>query len=48
VKLLPPRLWQEHRAAAAVAAERPVSRRGMLLVLLTWATLGTAAGLALA
>lgn len=43
VKLLPPGLLDEHRAAAAVAAERPVSRAGIALVAVTWAA---AAGLA--
>jgi uncharacterized membrane protein YkvA (DUF1232 family) len=37
VKLLPPGLFEEHRAAAAAAAERPVSRSGVALVALTWA-----------
>jgi uncharacterized membrane protein YkvA (DUF1232 family) len=36
VKLLPPGLMEEHRAGAAAAAEKPVSRGGVLLVLLTW------------
>ena len=37
VKLLPAGLMEEHRAAAAAAAERPVSRAGIALVALTWA-----------
>ncbi len=37
VKLLPPGLMEEHRARAAAAAERPVSRAGLALVMLTWA-----------
>jgi len=37
VKLLPPGLMEEHRAGAAAAAERPVSRAGLALVALTWA-----------
>jgi uncharacterized membrane protein YkvA (DUF1232 family) len=37
VKLLPPGLFGEHRAAAAEAAERPVSRAGIALVAATWA-----------
>jgi uncharacterized membrane protein YkvA (DUF1232 family) len=37
VRLLPPGLLDEHRAAAARAAERPSSRLGILIVLLVWA-----------
>ena len=37
VKLLPAGLMEEHRAAAAAAAERPVSRAGIAVVALTWA-----------
>jgi uncharacterized membrane protein YkvA (DUF1232 family) len=37
VKLLPPGLMEEHRASAAAAAGRPVSRAGIALVALTWA-----------
>ena len=37
VKLLPDGLIDEHRAAAAAAAERPVSRAGIALVALVWA-----------
>jgi uncharacterized membrane protein YkvA (DUF1232 family) len=36
VRMLPPDLLAEHRAAAAAAAERPVSRAGVLLVLAAW------------
>src|SRR3712207_2626112 len=36
VRLLPPDIWAEHRAAAAAAADRPVSRAGILLVLAAW------------
>jgi len=36
VKLLPAGLMDEHRAAAATAAERPVSRGGIALVAATW------------
>lgn len=43
VKLLPPGLMEEHRALAAEAAERPVSRAGIALVAVAWAA---AAGLA--
>lgn len=35
-RLLPPGLIEEHRAAAARAAERPRSRLGLLLVLAVW------------
>lgn len=36
LKLLPAGLMEEHRAAAATAAERPVSRGGIALVAATW------------
>ena len=36
-RLLPPGLIEEHRAAAALAAERPRSRLGLGLVLAAWA-----------
>jgi uncharacterized membrane protein YkvA (DUF1232 family) len=36
VKLLPPGLFETHRAAAAEAAERPSSRWGILIVVLIW------------
>ena len=36
VKLLPAGLMEEHRAAAAAAAERPRSRGGVLIVLALW------------
>ena len=35
-RLLPPGLLEEHRAAAARAAQRPSSRLGMVLVLAVW------------
>jgi uncharacterized membrane protein YkvA (DUF1232 family) len=38
VKLIPPEIMAEHRAAAALAAERPVSRKAALLIALIWAT----------
>ncbi|HEX8571788.1 MAG TPA: YkvA family protein [Allosphingosinicella sp.] len=37
VKMVPKGLLEEHRAAAAAAAERPVSRLGIAIVLLAWA-----------
>jgi uncharacterized membrane protein YkvA (DUF1232 family) len=37
VRMLPPGLIEEHRAAAALAAERPRSRFGMVIVLAVWA-----------
>ncbi len=37
VRMLPPGLIEEHRAAAARAAERPRSRLGLLIVLAVWA-----------
>lgn len=36
VRLLPAGLIDEHRAAAAAAAERPVRRSGLVLVALAW------------
>jgi uncharacterized membrane protein YkvA (DUF1232 family) len=36
VKLLPPGLIDEHRAAAEAQADRPSSRWGMLIVLALW------------
>jgi len=36
VRMLPPGLLDEHRAAAALAAERPRSRLGIAIVLLVW------------
>ena len=36
VRLLPPGLLDEHRAAAALAAERPRSRLGIAIVLMVW------------
>jgi uncharacterized membrane protein YkvA (DUF1232 family) len=35
-RLLPPGLIEEHRAAAALAADRPRSRLGLILVLAAW------------
>jgi uncharacterized membrane protein YkvA (DUF1232 family) len=36
-RLLPPGLLDEHRAAAAMAADRPQSRAGIVIVLAVWA-----------
>jgi uncharacterized membrane protein YkvA (DUF1232 family) len=36
-KLVPPGLIAEHRATATAAAERPVSRWGILIVVAVWA-----------
>ena len=36
LKMLPKDLFEEHRAAAEAAAERPQSRSGLLLVVLIW------------
>ena len=44
VRMLPPGQFEEHRAAAALAAERPVSRSGAAAVLLIWALGATATG----
>lgn len=35
-RLLPPGLMDEHRAAATAAADRPVSKAGLLIVLAIW------------
>lgn len=37
VKLIPPDIIAEHRAAAALAAERPVSRAAAVTIALIWA-----------
>ena len=37
VRMIPAGLIAEHRAAAAAAAERPVSRAGIALVIAAWA-----------
>jgi hypothetical protein len=37
VKLMPPGILDEHREAAALAAERPVSRTAALVIPLLWA-----------
>ena len=39
LKMLPKDLFEEHRAAAEAAAERPQSRSGLLLIVLIWAGL---------
>jgi uncharacterized membrane protein YkvA (DUF1232 family) len=36
-KMVPPGLMAEHRATAAIAAERPVSLWGVLIVVAVWA-----------
>ena len=36
LKMLPEDLFEEHRAAAEAAAERPQSRSGLLLIVLIW------------
>ena len=36
VKLIPPEIMAEHRAAAAVAAERPVSRAAAVAIAFIW------------
>lgn len=36
VRMVPPEMFAEHRAAAASAAERPVSRGGIALVAAAW------------
>jgi uncharacterized membrane protein YkvA (DUF1232 family) len=37
VKLVPPEIMAEHRATAALAAERPVSRMAAVVITLIWA-----------
>src|SRR6478735_8860641 len=37
VKLIPPEIMAENRAAAALAAERPVSRTAVVVIALIWA-----------
>jgi len=37
VKLIPPAIMAEHRAAASVAAEKPVSRIAAAVIVLIWA-----------
>ena len=39
LKLLPPGLFDEHRAAARAAAERPRSRVGIAIILAIWVAL---------
>jgi uncharacterized membrane protein YkvA (DUF1232 family) len=36
VKLIPPEIMAEHRAAAAVASERPISRVAAVVIVLLW------------
>jgi uncharacterized membrane protein YkvA (DUF1232 family) len=36
VKLIPPEIMAEHRAAAARAAERPVARKAAAVIVLAW------------
>ena len=36
VKLIPPDIMAEHRATAAIASERPISRVAALVILLFW------------
>ena len=37
LKMLPPDLFEEHRAIARAAAERPRSKGGLIIVVLIWA-----------
>src|SRR6187431_3784111 len=39
VKLIPPEIMAEHRAAAAIASERPISRAGAVVIVLIWIAL---------
>src|SRR6476660_8787566 len=36
VKLIPPEIMAEHRAAAALASERPMSRTGAAVIVVIW------------
>jgi hypothetical protein len=36
VQLIPPEIMAEHRATAAIASERPVSRSGAVVIVLIW------------
>ena len=36
VKLIPPEIMAEHRAAAAIASERPISRVAAVVIVLLW------------
>ena len=44
VKLIPPEIMAEHRALAAAALERPVSRNAAIVVALIWLACITLAG----
>ena len=44
VRLAPPALVAEHRAAAAVLAERPVSRRAAAVIVALWLAAAAASG----
>ena len=37
VKMVPPNVIAEHRAAASLAAERPVSRKAAVVIVIIWA-----------
>jgi uncharacterized membrane protein YkvA (DUF1232 family) len=45
VRLVPPDVMAEHRAAAALATRRPVSRVAAALIVLVWLVAAAAAGL---
>lgn len=42
VRLIPPPLLAEHRAAAEFAAQRPVSRAGAVVIILIWLIISAA------
>jgi uncharacterized membrane protein YkvA (DUF1232 family) len=44
VKLIPPEVMRESRAAASVAAERPTSRTAALMIILIWVVSVTLVG----
>ena len=44
VRLIPPHIMTEHRAAAAAAVERPQSLAGAIFVVVVWIALTALAG----
>ena len=44
VRMIPPEIMAEHRAAAAVAAERPTSVAGAIFIVAVWIALTAVAG----
>ena len=44
IRLLPPKLLAEHRASASAIIERPVSKRGMAVIVAIWIVAAALAG----